>query len=275
MIIFSRLMISVLMTVTKSITLVNLINLFCRYSPRDPSLSSETFHYEKGANQLFSQPSHVFDPSPFPDEDLAYNAEKEIVPVAIHCLAQEGLDGKSVRTNYFTAPKALRRRGYSDHLTQPTEAECIFPFKSPCRVFGHQGAEALLNFSSGIKTCKWTLIWSSPWRSQPKSHRPNVNKALILTSVVLVFDNFQKKCNWRTPIWWTLDLYSSPLRACIVVLLFSCDGNHLFFWHEETGRAQETDPILIRKFLNLMLNNLVATMIKIVKRRTMRVLKHS
>ncbi|CAB0013850.1 unnamed protein product [Nesidiocoris tenuis] len=62
------------------------------YSPRDPSLSSETFHYEKGANQLFSQPSHVFDPSPFPDEDLAYNAEKEIVPVAIHCLAQEGLD---------------------------------------------------------------------------------------------------------------------------------------------------------------------------------------
>uniref|UniRef100_A0A0A9WSF3 RING-type E3 ubiquitin transferase n=2 Tax=Lygus hesperus TaxID=30085 RepID=A0A0A9WSF3_LYGHE len=62
------------------------------YSPRDASTTSETFHYQKGANQLFSQPSHVFDPSKFSDEELAYNPEKEVVPLAIHCVAQDGTD---------------------------------------------------------------------------------------------------------------------------------------------------------------------------------------
>ncbi|KYN01036.1 hypothetical protein ALC62_08262 [Cyphomyrmex costatus] len=62
------------------------------YIPRDPSMNSETYHYKKGANQLFSQTSHIFDPTLYTEEDLMYNADREIIPIAIHCVAEEGLD---------------------------------------------------------------------------------------------------------------------------------------------------------------------------------------
>lgn len=50
-----------------------------RYVPRDPSMNSETYHYKKGANQLFSQTSHIFDPSLYNEEDLMYNADREVL----------------------------------------------------------------------------------------------------------------------------------------------------------------------------------------------------
>lgn len=57
--------------------------------PRD-GLTSETYHYEKGMNQYFSQPSHVFNPQLIPEDDLIYNSTKEQYPVAIHCVVEEG-----------------------------------------------------------------------------------------------------------------------------------------------------------------------------------------
>lgn len=42
-------------------------------------MNSETYHYKKGANQLFSQTSHIFDPTLYIEEDLMYNAEKEVL----------------------------------------------------------------------------------------------------------------------------------------------------------------------------------------------------
>lgn len=62
------------------------------YIPRDASMNSETYHYKKGANQLFSQTSHIFDPTLYTEEDLLYNADREIIPIAIHCVAEEGSD---------------------------------------------------------------------------------------------------------------------------------------------------------------------------------------
>ncbi|XP_076661261.1 mahogunin ring finger 1 isoform X1 [Halictus rubicundus] len=62
------------------------------YTPRDPSMNSETYYYKKGANQLFSKTSHVFDPLAYNEEDLLYNADREIIPIAIHCVAEEGSD---------------------------------------------------------------------------------------------------------------------------------------------------------------------------------------
>lgn len=62
------------------------------YITRDPSMNSETYHYKKGANQLFSQTSHVFDPSHYSEENLMYNADLEVIPIAIHCIAEEGSD---------------------------------------------------------------------------------------------------------------------------------------------------------------------------------------
>ncbi|XP_013115783.2 E3 ubiquitin ligase Rnf157 [Stomoxys calcitrans] len=58
-------------------------------TPRD-GLTSETYHYEKGINQYFSQPSHVFNPQLIPEDDLIYNPSKEQYPVAIHCVVEEG-----------------------------------------------------------------------------------------------------------------------------------------------------------------------------------------
>ncbi|KRF82025.1 uncharacterized protein Dvir_GJ19082, isoform B [Drosophila virilis] len=60
-------------------------------APREGlSLSSDTYHYDKGINQFFSQPNHVFNPQLIPEDDLTYNASREQYPVAIHCVIEEG-----------------------------------------------------------------------------------------------------------------------------------------------------------------------------------------
>lgn len=41
-------------------------------------MNSETYYYKKGANQLFSQTSHTFDPTAYSKEDLLYNADREV-----------------------------------------------------------------------------------------------------------------------------------------------------------------------------------------------------
>ena len=46
--------------------------LCSRYRPRNAQMNSETFHYKRGANQVFSQSVHVVDPAKFPEEDVCY-----------------------------------------------------------------------------------------------------------------------------------------------------------------------------------------------------------
>lgn len=75
-----------------------LIFSYNRYYPRDPAMSSQTYHYKKGANQQFCQISHVFDPSKHPEEDLVYNADREIIPIAIYCVVDEGQEGSHKHT---------------------------------------------------------------------------------------------------------------------------------------------------------------------------------
>ncbi|KAK9878131.1 hypothetical protein WA026_021147 [Henosepilachna vigintioctopunctata] len=58
------------------------------YVPKDPTLVSETYHYKKGANQQFCQMSHVFDPSAYSEDELFYDVDREIIPVAIHVVAE-------------------------------------------------------------------------------------------------------------------------------------------------------------------------------------------
>ncbi|GFV82464.1 e3 ubiquitin ligase Rnf157 [Trichonephila clavipes] len=61
-----------------------------KYTPRDASLNSETYHYKKGINQQFSQVSHIFDPSKYSEDQLNYKYENEVIPVLIQCIAEEG-----------------------------------------------------------------------------------------------------------------------------------------------------------------------------------------
>lgn len=70
------------------------------YYTRDPSMNSHSYRYKRGANQQFSQASHVFDPTRYLEEDLLYNAEKEIIPIAIHCVVEEGTE--EVRQSHTT-----------------------------------------------------------------------------------------------------------------------------------------------------------------------------
>lgn len=62
------------------------------YIPRDSSLLSETFHFKRGVGQVFSAPSHVFNPALFSEEDLSYSCEKDTFPVVIHCVVEEGAE---------------------------------------------------------------------------------------------------------------------------------------------------------------------------------------
>lgn len=47
-------------------------------------MNSETYHYKKGASQLFSQASHIFDPTLYTEEDLVYNTDREVLIIYIH-----------------------------------------------------------------------------------------------------------------------------------------------------------------------------------------------
>lgn len=60
------------------------------YIPRDPTMNSETYHYKRGVNQQFSQSSHTFDPSQYSEDEVNYNPDKEVIPIAIQCVAEEG-----------------------------------------------------------------------------------------------------------------------------------------------------------------------------------------
>lgn len=52
-------------------------------------MTSKVFHCKRGVNQLFVQPSLVFDPTLYTD-DLQYNPDRDVYPIVIHCIVDEG-----------------------------------------------------------------------------------------------------------------------------------------------------------------------------------------
>ncbi|XP_063880722.1 probable E3 ubiquitin-protein ligase MGRN1 isoform X3 [Scylla paramamosain] len=75
------------------------------YTPRDPSMNSETYHYKRGANQQFSQVCHVFDPSLYPEEDLVYSFDREMLPIVIYCVAEEGEEPRQSHATFAVVEK--------------------------------------------------------------------------------------------------------------------------------------------------------------------------
>lgn len=72
------------------------------YASREASLTSATYHYKKGINQLFSQPNHTFNPATYSDEELSTFTEKEI-PIAIHCVVEDTLGAaEEIRQSHTT-----------------------------------------------------------------------------------------------------------------------------------------------------------------------------
>uniref|UniRef100_A0AAX7TYG2 E3 ubiquitin-protein ligase n=1 Tax=Astatotilapia calliptera TaxID=8154 RepID=A0AAX7TYG2_ASTCA len=71
------------------------------YSPKDPSMASETVHYKRGVSQQFSMPSFKIDFSEWKEEDLNFDLDRGVFPMVIQAVVDEG-DGKSLelhRTN--------------------------------------------------------------------------------------------------------------------------------------------------------------------------------
>ncbi|CAH0554419.1 unnamed protein product [Brassicogethes aeneus] len=96
------------------------------YVSREPTLTSETFHFKRGANQQFSQPSHIFNPAKYYNDELLYDVDKEVIPIAIHCVAEE--NSEEIRQSHTTVGtvekitdgtyllKALKQKLYVDGL---------------------------------------------------------------------------------------------------------------------------------------------------------------
>ena len=63
------------------------------YLPKDTASASETFYYQKGPSQVFSQPTHIFTPNKYADDEMQYSPDRNVYPVVIHCVViDEGGD---------------------------------------------------------------------------------------------------------------------------------------------------------------------------------------
>ncbi|KAG8506469.1 E3 ubiquitin-protein ligase MGRN1, partial [Galemys pyrenaicus] len=60
------------------------------YSPRSPALQSETVHYKRGVSQQFSLPSFKLDFSEWRDDELSFDLDRGVFPVAIQAVVDEG-----------------------------------------------------------------------------------------------------------------------------------------------------------------------------------------
>ena len=48
-----------------------ILSNFSSYMARDPTLRSETFRYERGANQQFKQPAFTVNPAAFDEDEVS------------------------------------------------------------------------------------------------------------------------------------------------------------------------------------------------------------
>uniref|UniRef100_A0A671UK36 E3 ubiquitin-protein ligase n=1 Tax=Sparus aurata TaxID=8175 RepID=A0A671UK36_SPAAU len=64
------------------------------YSPKNPSLVSETVHYKRGVSQQFSMPSFKIDFNEWKEEDLNFDLDRGVFPMVIQAVVDEG-DGSS------------------------------------------------------------------------------------------------------------------------------------------------------------------------------------
>ncbi|XP_011833888.1 PREDICTED: E3 ubiquitin-protein ligase MGRN1 [Mandrillus leucophaeus] len=60
------------------------------YSPKSPSLQSETVHYKRGVSQQFSLPSFKIDFLEWKDDELNFDLDRGVFPVVIQAVVDEG-----------------------------------------------------------------------------------------------------------------------------------------------------------------------------------------
>lgn len=85
------------------------------YSSKNLYINSPTYFYEAGANQLFSQPNHVFNPSLYNESELVFKplVDPCSFPFVIQCVSLEGEDPKQSHSLIATIEKNHDQKGYS------------------------------------------------------------------------------------------------------------------------------------------------------------------
>ncbi|XP_048847444.1 E3 ubiquitin-protein ligase MGRN1b [Brienomyrus brachyistius] len=63
------------------------------YTPRCPTMISETVHYKRGVSQQFSLPSFKIDFSEWSEDELNFDLDRGVFPMVIHAVVDEGDDG--------------------------------------------------------------------------------------------------------------------------------------------------------------------------------------
>uniref|UniRef100_A0A3B3Q8U6 E3 ubiquitin-protein ligase n=1 Tax=Paramormyrops kingsleyae TaxID=1676925 RepID=A0A3B3Q8U6_9TELE len=63
------------------------------YTPRCPTMLSETVHYKRGVSQQFSLPSFKIDFSEWSEDELNFDLDRGVFPMVIHAVVDEGDDG--------------------------------------------------------------------------------------------------------------------------------------------------------------------------------------
>uniref|UniRef100_A0A671LTU1 E3 ubiquitin-protein ligase n=1 Tax=Sinocyclocheilus anshuiensis TaxID=1608454 RepID=A0A671LTU1_9TELE len=69
-----------------------LTNGMAIYSPKSPSMVSETVHYKRGINQLFSLPSFKIDFTKWNPEELNFDLDKGVFPLVVQAIVDDGDD---------------------------------------------------------------------------------------------------------------------------------------------------------------------------------------
>uniref|UniRef100_A0A673JLR4 E3 ubiquitin-protein ligase n=1 Tax=Sinocyclocheilus rhinocerous TaxID=307959 RepID=A0A673JLR4_9TELE len=62
------------------------------YSPKSPSMVSETVHYKRGINQQFSLPSFKIDFTKWNPEELNFDLDKGVFPLVVQAIVDDGDD---------------------------------------------------------------------------------------------------------------------------------------------------------------------------------------
>ncbi|KAL4624532.1 putative E3 ubiquitin-protein ligase MGRN1 isoform X1 [Arapaima gigas] len=68
------------------------------YSPKHPTMVSETVHYKRGVSQQFSLPSFKIDFSEWKEEELSFDLDRGVFPLVIQAVVDEG-DGRLGKKN--------------------------------------------------------------------------------------------------------------------------------------------------------------------------------
>ncbi|CAG2194848.1 E3 ubiquitin-protein ligase MGRN1,Probable E3 ubiquitin-protein ligase MGRN1,E3 ubiquitin ligase RNF157,E3 ubiquitin ligase Rnf157 [Mytilus edulis] len=75
-------------------------------------IKSDTYHYKKGANQLFSQTGHVIEPTNYTEEEWQYDPAKDIIPVVIHCVVEDEEHPNHAHLTFGMVEKSSADSGY-------------------------------------------------------------------------------------------------------------------------------------------------------------------